>query len=77
MSSDDVSSKNDNNWPYTFLEAPTPVRTDGDFDRHHAREFTKSITNALVPKLLKLRTSIEVIYLYLECILYAGLFTFN
>lgn len=59
-SSDDVSSKNESNWPYSYLEAPAPVRTDGDFDRHHAREFTKSLTKDLVPKLLRLKSSVEV-----------------
>lgn len=59
-SSEDVSTKNESNWPYSYLEAPTPVRTDGDFDRHHAREFTKSLTKDLVPKLLRLKTSVEV-----------------
>lgn len=60
-SSDDISSsKNDTQWPYSFLEAPTPARSDGDFDRHHAREFMKSIATNLVPRLLRLRSSVEV-----------------
>lgn len=48
------------NWPYTFLEAPTPVRSDSDFDRHHAREFAKKLAVDLVPRLLRLRSSVEV-----------------
>lgn len=59
-SSDDFSAKNESNWPYSYLEAPAPVRTDGDFDRHHAREFAKSLTNDLIPKLLRLKSSVEV-----------------
>lgn len=34
--------------------------SNSEFDRQHAREFTKSLTNNLVPRLLKLRTSVEV-----------------
>lgn len=48
------------NWPYTFLEAPAPIRSDSDFDRHHAREFAKKVAADLVPRLLRLRSSVEV-----------------
>ncbi|XP_059616193.1 brefeldin A-inhibited guanine nucleotide-exchange protein 3 [Phlebotomus argentipes] len=57
-SGDEISG--DSNWPYSYLEAPTPVRSDGDIDRRHAREFAKQLTNELVPKLLLLRSSVEV-----------------
>lgn len=61
LSGDDFSSsKAETNWPYTFLEAPNPVRSDVDFDRHHAREFAKLLASELVPKLVRLRSSIEV-----------------
>lgn len=61
LSGDDFSSsKAETNWPYTFLEAPNPVRSDIDFDRHHAREFAKLLASDLVPKLIRLRSSIEV-----------------
>lgn len=60
-SSDDSSSKNGSNWPYSYLEAPSLiVGSNGEFDRKHARDFTKSMTNNLVPKLLKMRSTIEV-----------------
>lgn len=59
-SSDDTSSKNDGQWPYSYLEAPPSIGSNGEFDRQHAREFTKSLTNDLVPKLLRLRSSVEV-----------------
>lgn len=59
-SSDENSSRNEGNWPYSYLEAPPPMGSNGEFDRQHAREFTKSLANTLVPKLLKLRTSVEV-----------------
>lgn len=42
------------------MEAPAPVRSDSDFDRHHAREFSKMLANDLVPKLLRLRSCVEV-----------------
>lgn len=58
-SSDENSSKNEVNWPYSFLEAPPSIGSNGEFDRQHAREFTKSL-NDLVPKLLRLRTCVEV-----------------
>ncbi|XP_055681936.1 brefeldin A-inhibited guanine nucleotide-exchange protein 3 isoform X2 [Lutzomyia longipalpis] len=57
-SSDEVSA--DLGWPYSYLETPTPVRSDGDIDRRHAREFAKQLTCDLVPKLLLLRSSVEV-----------------
>lgn len=59
-SSDDASSKNDGHWPYSYLEAPPAVGSNAEFDRQHAREFTKSLTNDLVPKLLRLRSTVEV-----------------
>lgn len=59
-SSDENSSRNENNWPYSYLEAPPPMGSNSEFDRQHAREFTKSLANNLVPKLLNLRTTIEV-----------------
>lgn len=59
-SSDENSSRNEGNWPYSYLEAPPPMGSNSEFDRQHAREFTKSLANTLVPKLIKLRTSVEV-----------------
>lgn len=61
-SSDDGSSKVENLWPYSHLEAPAlPVRTDTtDNDRQHAKEFAKALKNDLVPKLLCLRSCVEV-----------------
>lgn len=59
-SSDDLSSKHDGLWPYSYLEAPTPIGSNGEYDRQHAREFAKALTNDLVPKLLRLRSSVEV-----------------
>lgn len=59
-SSDDLSSKNDGLWPYSYLDAPTPVGSNGEYDRQHAREFAKALSSDLVPKLLRLRTSVEV-----------------
>ncbi|GAB0094105.1 brefeldin A-inhibited guanine nucleotide-exchange protein 3 [Sergentomyia squamirostris] len=57
-SGDEVSA--DSGWPYSYLEAPTPVRSDGDIDRRHAKEFAKQLTYDLVPRLLLLRSSVEV-----------------
>lgn len=59
-SSDDLSSRNDGIWPYLYLDAPTIIGSNGEYDRQHAREFVKSLSNDLVPKLLRLRTSVEV-----------------
>lgn len=59
-SSDDASSKNDGHWPYSYLEAPPTVGSNAEFDRQHAREFTKSLAHELVPKLLRLRSTVEV-----------------
>lgn len=59
-SGDDIKPDVGVNWPYTFLEAPAPVRSDSDFDRHHAREFAKKVATDLVPRLLRLRSSVEV-----------------
>lgn len=64
-SSDEISSRADGslnvgNWLWPQIESYTMLRTDGDCDRQHAREFAKAISSDLVPKLLKLRTSVEV-----------------
>ncbi|XP_055389685.1 brefeldin A-inhibited guanine nucleotide-exchange protein 3 [Condylostylus longicornis] len=60
-SSDEGSSKVENLWPYSHLEAPViPTRLDTDNDRYHARDFAKSLQNDLVPKLLRLRSCVEV-----------------
>lgn len=66
-SSDENSSlRMEGNWPYSYLEAPSsppppPMGSNmSEFDRKHAREFTKSLANNLVPRLLKLRASVEV-----------------
>lgn len=58
--SDDSSSKNDGQWPYSYLEAPPSIGSNSEFDRQHAREFTKQLTEELVPKLLRLRSTVEV-----------------
>lgn len=58
--SDDSSSKHDGQWPYSYLEAPPSIGSNGEFDRHHAREFTKQLAEELVPKLLRLRSTVEV-----------------
>ncbi|XP_036221148.2 brefeldin A-inhibited guanine nucleotide-exchange protein 3 [Bactrocera oleae] len=59
--SSDETSRVENRWPYTHLEAPViPVRTDIDNDRQHAKEFAKALRTDLVPKLLRLRSCIEV-----------------
>lgn len=60
-------------WPYATSAAPAEQRnakptadgsvrrsTDSDFDRHHAREFTRKLAGQLVPRLLRLRTCVEV-----------------
>lgn len=61
-SSDEISSRMENgmNWLWPNLESQAMIRTDVDSDRQHAREFAKSMKNILVPKLLNLRTSVEV-----------------
>lgn len=59
-SSDENSSRAEHNWPWPNIEIPPSIRTDGDCDRFHAREFSKSLSIDLVPKLLRLRTSVEV-----------------
>ncbi|XP_055842958.1 brefeldin A-inhibited guanine nucleotide-exchange protein 3 [Episyrphus balteatus] len=60
-SSDETSSKIENRWPYSHLEAPVmPVRGDTDNDRQHARDFAKALRVDLVPKLLRLRSCVEV-----------------
>lgn len=56
-SGDDMSAVG-SSWPYSSSDAV--VKTDGDVDRQHARDFYKAITNELMPRLLKLRTSVEV-----------------
>lgn len=47
-------------WPYSNAEMAMKVKADGDVDRKHARDFAKAITQQLVPKLIKLRSSMEV-----------------
>lgn len=59
-SSDDSSSKNEGQWPYSYLEAPQVIGSNSEFDRQHARDFTKMMTDELVPKLLRLRSTVEV-----------------
>lgn len=59
-SSDDLSSKNEGNWPYSYLDAPPMIGSNSEFDRKHARDFTKSLAANLIPKLLKFRSSVEV-----------------
>lgn len=65
ISSDADSSRLDQatgagtSWPYTCLEEPAKPRSDSDFDRHHAREFVKSLATNLVPRLLQLRSCVE------------------
>lgn len=60
-SSDEMSSRieTSNNWLWPQIETQAILRKDGDCDRQHAREFAKSIKTTLVPKILKLRTSVE------------------
>lgn len=59
-SSDDLSSRNESNWPYSYLDAPPMIGSNSEFDRKHARDFTKSLAANLIPKLLKLRSGVEV-----------------
>ncbi|KAH8411849.1 hypothetical protein KR215_012121 [Drosophila sulfurigaster] len=60
-SSSDETSRVENRWPYSHLEAPVmPIRTDSDNDRQHARDFAKALRQDLVPKLLRLRSCIEL-----------------
>lgn len=48
-------------WPYSNADLAGPkVKPDGDVDRKHAREFARAITQELMPKLIKLRSSMEV-----------------
>lgn len=47
-------------WPYSNADMAPKVKADGDVDRKHAKEFAKAITQELVPKLVKLRSSMEV-----------------
>lgn len=55
--SSDEQSKAEANWLYShFNEA----KIDGETDRKHAKEFAKIIQTQLVPKLLKLHSSIEI-----------------
>lgn len=59
--SSEEPSKVENRWPYSHLEAPViPTRTDTDNDRQHARDFARALRKDLVPKLLGLRSCIEV-----------------
>ncbi|XP_030380962.1 brefeldin A-inhibited guanine nucleotide-exchange protein 3 [Scaptodrosophila lebanonensis] len=59
--SSDETSRVENRWPYSHLEAPViPIRTDIDNDRQHARDFAKALRHDLVPKLLRLRSCVEV-----------------
>jgi brefeldin A-inhibited guanine nucleotide-exchange protein 3 len=55
--SSDEQSKVEANWLYShFNEA----KIDGETDRKHAKEFAKVVQSQLVPKLLKLHSSIEI-----------------
>ncbi|XP_037938605.1 brefeldin A-inhibited guanine nucleotide-exchange protein 3 [Teleopsis dalmanni] len=59
--SSDELSRLENRWPYSHLEAPViPIRADIDNDRQHARDFARALRKELVPKLLCLRSCIEV-----------------
>lgn len=55
--SSDEQSKNEANWLYSHLNE---AKIDGETDRKHAKEFAKIIQTQLVPKLLKLHSSIEI-----------------
>lgn len=57
-SCDDFSARADENWPWNHMNEA--VQIDHDYDRQHARDFAKILTQELVPNLLKFRTSIEV-----------------
>lgn len=60
-SSSDETSRVENRWPYSHLEAPVmPIRTDSDNDRQHARDFARALRQDLVPKLLRLRSCVEL-----------------
>ncbi|XP_032597271.1 brefeldin A-inhibited guanine nucleotide-exchange protein 3 isoform X2 [Drosophila grimshawi] len=60
-SSSDETSRVENRWPYSHLEAPViPIRTDSDNDRQHARDFARALRLDLVPKLLRLRSCVEL-----------------
>lgn len=55
--SSDEQSKAEANWLYShFNEA----KIDGETDRKHAKEFARILQSQLVPKLLKLHSSIEI-----------------
>ncbi len=55
--SSDEQSKVEANWLYSHLNEN---KIDGETDRKHAKEFAKIIQTQLVPKLLKLHSSIEI-----------------
>lgn len=55
--SSDEQSKIEANWLYSHLNE---AKIDGETDRKHAKEFAKIIQTQLVPKLLKLHSSIEI-----------------
>ena len=55
--SSDEQSKTEANWLYSHLNE---AKIDGETDRKHAKEFAKVIQTQLVPKLLKLHSSIEI-----------------
>lgn len=52
-----TTTANSNNGP---LPSSARRSSDSDFDRHHAREFARKLATQLVPRLLRLRTSVEV-----------------
>lgn len=55
-SSDNDSAGRDERWTF----GASDVWPDGDYDRHHARDFAKIITEDLVPKLIQLKNTVEI-----------------
>lgn len=55
--SSDEQSKAEANWLYSHFN---DAKIDGETDRKHAKEFAKILRTQLVPKLLKLHSSIEI-----------------
>lgn len=56
-SSDNESGRNDDSrWTFNASD----VWPDGDYDRHHARDFAKIISEDLVPKLLLQKNTVEI-----------------
>jgi brefeldin A-inhibited guanine nucleotide-exchange protein 3 len=55
--SSDEQSKAEANWLYSHFN---DAKIDGETDRKHAKEFAKILKTILVPKLIKLSSSIEI-----------------